>query len=108
MPAVVSVYRNVSLSKVNGEIFAVYFTFASQIPLAFYIAIVDVTSVLISGTDSDPSTMIDGWRDIVGNDVMVVQQVNGGVAGNIYNIVCTVTDNVGDIYVAEMYLAITT
>ncbi len=108
MPAVVSAFRNVSLSKVNEEIFTIYFTFANQIPFTFYIAIVDVTSVLVSGTDSDPSTMIDGWRDIVGNDVMVVQQVNGGIVGNIYNIVCTVTDNVGDIYVAEMYLAITT
>mgnify|MGYP001584131552 FL=1 len=107
MPAIVSIYRNVSFSKVNGEIFAIYFTFANQIPLGNFISVIDVTSTLLSGTDADPSTMIDGWRDIVGEEVMIVQQVNGGVAGNIYNIVCTVTDNDGSVYEVEMHLALT-
>lgn len=80
------------------------FDFLSDLAVGETISTKVVTSTVYSGTDPNPSAMISGSASVVAT--LVIQKVTGGFTGNIYDLLCTITTNLGQTIQKAGYLAI--
>lgn len=80
------------------------FNFISQLAIGETITGATVTSTLYAGTDSTPSAMISGVATIAGT--IVTQLIIGGLLGNIYLLLCSITTSAGQFLSQSGYLAI--
>lgn len=76
-----------------GEIRTLTFDFGAQLAAAEAISTQSVAATVWTGTDASPSAVISGSASLSGS--VVSQKVTGGTAGNIYNLICTVTTSAG-------------
>ena len=92
-------------SKLSGETVIEAFDFTSRIPSATEtISTASTTATVYSGTDASPSGVISGAATISGK--VVSQAFTGGLAGNIYQVVCSVTTSLGQTLKMVALLAI--
>lgn len=93
-------------SKTTGETIPVVFNFQGKLQYGESLNGNAVSCVLYSGTDANPSAML------VGTPVMtattVTQSVAGGIAGNLYTLVCVATGTNSHNYSMECRLAVIT
>lgn len=72
--------------KSTGEVIPIKFNFG-QVVSTISSAVVTVS--VKSGTDASPSSMLSGSAAISGTTV--TQLIQGGITGNIYSILCSIT-----------------
>jgi len=72
-----------------GETRLLAFDFGSLLAASETISTQTVAATVYTGTDASPSGVISGSATASGS--VVSQKVTGGTAGNIYNLICTVT-----------------
>jgi hypothetical protein len=72
-----------------GETRLLAFDFGSLLASSETISTQSVAATVYTGTDASPSGVISGSATASGS--VVSQKVTGGTAGNIYNLICTVT-----------------
>jgi len=96
--------RTLLPNKYPAESKAYFFDFLSELVPTETISTRVCTMGLYSGTDANPSAMING---VATNDGSVVRQnIAGGTAGNIYMLTCTVTTNFGQTLTMHGFLAV--
>jgi hypothetical protein len=81
------------------------FNFLSMLAVGETISTAVFTASVYSGVDASPSSVISGSATVA--TPTPTQKVTGGVAGVIYEILCTVTTNGGQTLLLAGYLAIT-
>jgi hypothetical protein len=79
------------------------FDFTSQLATGETISTQSVACSVFTGVDASPSSMISGAASHSG--AIVTQLIIGGVAGVIYELVCTVTTSLGQTLKLTGYLA---
>jgi hypothetical protein len=94
----------VSPAKDVAETIPLVFQFGTRLQYGETITGNSVTCVLFSGTDPNPSAMISGAATVSGTTV--TQSITGGLAGNIYTVVCIVTGSGSHNYSQECRLAV--
>ena len=72
-----------------GEVKTLTFDFGSQLAASETISTQSVAATVWTGTDASPSGVISGSATASGS--VVSQKVTSGTAGNVYNLICTVT-----------------
>jgi hypothetical protein len=90
--------------KAPSEVLVFTFDFVNLLAQGETINSATVTSVLISGTDAAPSTMILGSASISGSTVM--QKVQGGELGVRYQLRCLVVTNLQTLLLAGDVLVV--
>lgn len=80
------------------------FNFTSDLASGETISTAVVTCTVYSGTDASPSSMISGSDTISG--AVVTQLITGGVVGNVYELLCTITTSLGQTLTKPGYLAV--
>lgn len=91
------------VKKVN-EIGFVVFDFISALAAGETISTKVVTASVYSGTDASPSSIISGSATSGG--AIVSQKVTGGVAGTLYELLCTITTSLGQTLTMSSFLAV--
>lgn len=76
-----------------GETRLLAFDFAPLLASGETLSTQSVAATVYTGTDASPSAIISGSASASGS--VVSQKVTAGTAGNIYNLVCTVTTSAG-------------
>lgn len=76
-----------------GETRLLAFDFASLLAASETVSTQSVAATVYTGTDASPSAVISGSATASGS--VVSQKVTGGTAGNIYNLICTITTSAG-------------
>lgn len=76
-----------------GETRLLAFDFAPLLASGETLSTQSVAATVYTGTDASPSGVISGSATASGS--VVSQKVAGGTAGNIYNLICTVTTSTG-------------
>lgn len=79
--------------KLVGETATVRFDFISRLAVGETISTKSVVATVYTGVDATPSAVISGAASSSGT--VVSQLVTGGVAGVIYQLVCTITTSAG-------------
>ena len=92
-------------SKLSTETVNIMFNFVSSLAQGETIESQMVSSVVYSGTDSNPSAMVAGSASQANGQV--IQGITGGNPGTIYDIVCRVTTSLGQALVNQGFLAVT-
>lgn len=82
----------------------VQFQFATALGAATISSIVSVVSEVVVGFDATPSAIFNGSAAI--STTNVNQPVKGTLAGNLYNLRCTILDSTGRQLVAAGYLPV--
>ena len=95
--------KTVFEGKRAGEIRTLTFDFANLLATAETISTQSVAATVYTGTDA-PSGVISGSASVVNS--IVSQKVTGGTAGNIYNLICTITTSAGQTLKISGLLAI--
>jgi hypothetical protein len=80
------------------------FNFISDLAVGETVSAATVTATVWSGTDANPSAIISGAAGIA--SPVVTQTLTGGLAGNIYSVVCTATTSAGQTLIRSAYLVI--
>lgn len=80
-------------SKRAGEVWTLQFDFGTQLASGESISTQAVAATVWTGVDASPSAVISGSATASGS--VVSQKATGGTAGNIYNLICTVTTSAG-------------
>ena len=76
-----------------GETRLLAFDFGSLLAAGETVSTQTVAATVYTGTDASPSGVISGSATASGS--VVSQKVTGGTAGNIYNLICTITTSAG-------------
>lgn len=76
-------------AKRAGETRLLTFDFGSMLAASETLSTYSTAATVYTGTDASPSAVISGSASVSGS--VVSQKVTGGTAGNIYNLICTVT-----------------
>ncbi len=87
-----------------GETLNLLFDFTSQLSSGETISAAEGTAAVYSGTDSSPSSLINGSATISGQQV--TQSVTGGVEGVIYDVGMSITTSLGQILQMAGYVAV--
>lgn len=87
-----------------GETESFAFDFTSNLAVGETILTAVVTSVVYSGVDPSPSSMISGVASISG--AIATQKITGGVLGVMYTVMCTITTSLGQTLQLPGFLAI--
>lgn len=90
--------------KLQNETVVETFDFTSRLTAAETISTAAVTSVVYSGTDASPSTLISGTATISGKKV--TQKVAGGVLGVTYLLKCTITTSLAQTLALSAFLVV--
>lgn len=90
--------------KRTGDIGPVTFNFISVLAPGEAITGQSVTAAVYSGDDANPSGIISGAA--THSDGVVSQELTGGVAGVIYQLVCQASTDLGNTYHIQSYLAV--
>lgn len=93
-------------SKTTGETIPVVFNFQGKLQYGESLNGNSVTCVLYSGTDPSPSSMISGAATMTATTV--TQSITGGIAGNLYTLVCVATSTGSHNYSMECRIAVIT
>lgn len=96
--------RVVLEAKRVGETRAYSFDYTSALATTETISTKSVAATVYSGTDASPSSIISGAASSTG--ASVAQKVTGGIAGVIYQLVCTVTTSTGQTLQLVAFLAV--
>lgn len=91
-------------SKDVAETIPIVFNFFDKLQYGETINGSAVTVSVFSGTDANPSAMLSG--PAVNTSTTVTQNITGGLAGNIYMIVCVATATGSHNYSKECRLAV--
>lgn len=90
--------------KLAGETELVVFDFTSKMVVGTTISTKTTTCSVYSGTDSSPSSVINGAATSSGQKV--TQSVTGGVLGVVYLLVCTITTSDSQTLILSAFLCI--
>jgi hypothetical protein len=96
--------KTVFEGKRAGEVRTLTFDFANLLATAETISTQSVAATVYTGTDAAPSNVISGSASA--SNSIVSQKVTGGTAGNIYNLICTITTSAGQTLKISGLLAI--
>ena len=96
--------REIFPTKHAGEACDVVFDFADRLPVGITLSSAAVTSEVFSGTDADSASIVSGADTISGSQV--TQKIINGVAGVIYDLVCTAVTSDSKTLVRRGYLAV--
>lgn len=91
-------------SKRTDDTIPVQFPFADQLEFGEVISGQAVTCVVFTGTDANPSEVLEGAPTTDGTTV--TQIITGGVVGNIYQLVALVNTSNANIYSKSARVAI--
>lgn len=91
-------------AKLSTETHLITFDFSNDLPAGVTISTQAVTSILYSGVDASPSSVISG----VASDTaqIVTQKVTGGVSGATYLLTCTITTSDSQTHAKQGFLTI--
>jgi hypothetical protein len=103
-PVTVSGGRVVLPSKKVGETLSYTFDFISSLVPGETINTASVTSNVWSGVDSSPGSMVEGISTISGTQVN--QLITAGIAGVIYDLICTIQTSYGQTVELSGYIAV--
>ena len=92
------------MPKDSTEIKKYIFDFISRLAIGETISTQVVTASVYSGTDTTPSAIVSGVATASGT--RVTQTIVGGVLGNIYQLICTITTSTGQTLTLSAFLAI--
>lgn len=90
--------------KLVGETKSFTFDFTSMLGSVETISTQVVTATVYSGTDPTPSALISGVASASG--AIVTQNITGGVAGNIYELKCTITTSASQTLLLVAFLVV--
>lgn len=90
--------------KLAGETETVQFDFTSDLAVGETISTQSVAATVYSGTDAAPSGLISGLATASG--AVVSQKLIGGVAGVIYQLVCTITTSLSQTLLMQAYMVV--
>lgn len=90
--------------KLLGETVILPFDFTSRLAAAETISTKVVTATVYSGTDSSPSSIINGSATSSGQ--IASQSITAGTLGVVYELLCTITTSLGQTLQLSGYLAI--
>jgi hypothetical protein len=79
--------------KLLGETANTVFDFVSKLAVGETISTGSVVATVYSGVDATPASLVSGAASLSGTKV--TQQITGGVAGVIYQLLCTITTSAG-------------
>ena len=96
--------RPLFLPKLAGETLTETFDFTSDLAAGETLSTTAVTAAVYSGTDASPALIISGSATISGP--VVSQNIAGGVAGVLYQLVCTAVTSLGQTLLQQAYLAV--
>ncbi len=96
--------RLVKSVKKIGESLDVQFDFISVLAVTETLSTATVTASVFSGVDATPANIVSGAAVIDGTQVD--QKIVAGVAGTIYELLCTVTTSASRTHVQSTLLAI--
>ena len=99
-----AVNRQEFLPKYAGATCSVVFDFTSDLASSETIDSAVVTCTEYSGTDASPSSMVSGADSTSG--YLVSQLITGGVVGNVYELLCTITTSLGQTLTKPGFLAV--
>lgn len=87
-----------------GESSKAVFDFISRLAVTETILTASVVATVYSGVDALPSSIISGAATISGTKV--TQLLTAGVAGTIYQLICTITTSAGQTLSLPAFLAV--
>lgn len=87
-----------------GDSSKAVFDFISRLGVAETISTASVVATVYSGVDPTPSAVISGVASISGTQV--TQLLTAGVAGTIYQLVCSITTSLGQTLTLPAFLAV--
>ena len=90
--------------KLVGETKTITFDFTSMLAVGETISTKSTAASVFSGVDGSPSNVISGAASNSG--AVVSQGVTGGVAGTIYNLLCTITTSTSQTLILGGFLAV--
>jgi hypothetical protein len=90
--------------KLLGASQNVTFDFTSSLAVGETITSQSVTASVFSGTDPSPSSILSGVATSAGS--VVTQLVTGGVAGTVYELLCTANTSASQTLQLSAYLAV--
>ncbi|MHB8413931.1 MAG: phage fiber-tail adaptor protein [Acidiferrobacteraceae bacterium] len=90
--------------KLVGETATYTFDFLSRLAVGETISTQVCAATVYSGVDASPSSIISGSATASGS--VVSQNITAGVAGVIYQIVCTITTSASQTLLLQGYLAV--
>lgn len=90
--------------KQTGESSHAVFDFISRLGVSETISTASVVATVYSGVDALPSAVVSGAAAISGTQV--TQLLTAGVAGTIYQLVCTITTSLGQTLSIPAFLAV--
>ncbi len=96
--------RVIFIPKLVGETRTLTFDFISLLSASETISTEVTTATVYSGVDGGPSSVISGSASASGT--VVSQGITGGVAGTIYNLLCTITTSGGQTLTIGGFLAV--
>lgn len=90
--------------KLSGSTILLPFDFLSSLAVGETLSSASTTATVYSGSDSSPSSLISGSTSVSGS--IATQKITGGVAGVIYEVLCTASTSAGETLQLSGYLAI--
>lgn len=91
-------------AKLLGETVTETFDFSSRMGVGETISSAGVSASVFSGTDSSPSSILNGAAAISGQTI--TQSLTGGVLGVLYLLVATATTSLGQLLQLSAYLPV--
>src|SRR5674476_101666 len=80
--------------KLVGETKTLMWDFSSDLAIGETLSTASVVSTVWSGNDPAPSATVSGTATV--NNPQVTQKLTGGVAGSIYQLICTAVTSAGN------------
>ena len=96
--------RVVQQPKKLSEVKQYFWDFSSYLQTSETISAQVVTATVYSGTDTSPSSLINGVATLSGN--IVAQSLTGGVVGVMYNLQCKVTTSFSNTLVLNSFIVV--
>ena len=93
-------------SKDTTETIPVVFPFAGKLQFGETLSAATMSVTLMSGTDANPSAMLSGSPTV--SSPNVTQSITGGIAGNVYVVICACTTSASHTYSMECRVAVIT
>jgi flagellar biosynthesis protein FliR len=94
--------RVITQPKPASDTIKVTFNFLSQMAVGETIVTASCIATVYTGVDASPSSIISGVSSISGQTV--TQALTGGIAGVVYQVVCTITTSTGQTLTQSTYL----
>lgn len=98
------IVRVVQVPKLQSESVNYSFDFTSRLNVGETITASSVTATVYTGVDASPASIISGSSTISGS--IVTQLIIAGVAGVIYELLCTAVTSAGQTLKLSAYLAV--